>query len=63
MTKPQNAGVGDVGVMQINCQQHPQGLRANQKRIPRPHLPTDPSRLWMCLLPSISEHTYAYFYS
>ena len=31
MTKPQNVGVGDLGVMQINCQQHPQGLRANQK--------------------------------
>ena len=62
MTKPQNAGVGDVGVMQINCQQHHQGLRVNQKSIPRPHLPTDPSRrLWMCLLPSVSEYTYACF--
>ena len=54
MTKPQNAGVGDVEVKQINCQQHPEGLRVSQKRTPRPHLPKDPIRhFWMCLLPSV----------
>ena len=62
MTKPQNAGVGGVEVMRIDCQQHSQGLRVNQKRFPHSHLPTDPSRrLWMHLLSSVSEHTYACF--
>ena len=50
MTKPQNAGVGDVEVNKINCQQHP----VSQKKTPRPHLPKDPNHLlWMRLLPSV----------